>query len=265
MKDDRFDFVVYTPCHRFIQGETAQAFELAKMNNINFLWVPVVGDAMIGRARSLIASQFMRLRMAPYLIFVDSDIVFTPDDLKRLYGHLKAGYEYIGGLYTVKTAAHSAHFGFNGKSVIDGKVNEVKYLSCGFTGISRALLERMVKELELPLLHKGDAFECYPFFEGGQFQDDDVGWIYLSEDWDFTVKARKLGVKAYCDTGIRLGHIGTTLWTVEQLIMMERAKREATVVNMEMSGDPIVNFGEEATVLPVQQAETRFRSEPEGS
>ena len=228
MKDDVFDFVVYTPCHKFIQGETAQAFELAKLANLNFLWIPVVGDALIGRARSIIASQFLKLRMAPYMVFVDSDIVFTPDDLKRLYGHLKAGYEYIGGLYTVKTAAHSAHYGLGGQTVIDGKITEVKYLSAGFTGLSRSLLERMVKELELPLLHKDEWCECYPFFESQRYLDEEKGAIYISEDWDFTVKARKVGVKAYCDTGIRVAHIGTTAWTVEQLILKEREKRQAS-------------------------------------
>lgn len=208
-----FDFILLTVCHRQVTGQTAWAVEKAHLTQkMNFLWVLSPGDALVGRARSITASNFLENDMAPFLIFLDSDIVFEPQDLERLYSDLQAGYELVGGVYAVRANTQLAHYGKNGGIKLDGKIQEVEFLSTGFTGISKKLLKKMVDELPLPLLNEKDWAKCYPFFETGRYIDETYK-IYISEDWDFCNKARKVGVNPCLDTSILLGHIGNQVFT----------------------------------------------------
>lgn len=87
-------------------------------------------------------------------------------------------------------------------------------------GITKRLLARMVKELQLPLLHANEGeMRSYPFFEDRWIRiatPDASGTthIWLSEDWDFCEKARQIGVRSYIDTSVVLGHQGTTIRTM---------------------------------------------------
>ena len=227
---DQFDFMLVTVCHRNVEGPTCWSVEKAHLAGLNFLWIPSPGDALVGRARSMHATHFLETRKAPHLIFLDSDIVFEPEDLKKLNQRQKEGYDLIGGAYTVKTAAQLAHYG---PVLFDGTVQEVRFLSTGFTGISRRLLELMVKKLRLPRLNSKDWTANYPFFESGArtgLKDMSSPDIYISEDWDFGMKARRVGVRAYLDTSIKVGHLGQKIWTVQDLFEHEAQEQEKKAI-----------------------------------
>jgi AmiR/NasT family two-component response regulator len=52
--------------------------------------------------------------------------------------------------------------------------------------------------------------------------------IFLSEDYAFCENARKVGVKAYIDTGIQLGHIGEYVYTLKDVVEhQQKLKAEA--------------------------------------
>lgn len=213
-------FVVMTPMHREITSITAWCIEKAHSVGIPFMWMPHPGDALIGRARSIMATWALEKSPSPYTIMLDSDIVFEPGDLAKLWEHLKSGkYELIGGVYTVRHAQQLAHYGIDGVVKLDGQVQEIKYLSTGFMGFTRGLLQKMVDELELPLCHKEfEPFRCYPFFESAAWYfEEEKKWIYRSEDWDFCDKASRVGVKPMLDTSILLGHEGVKQWRIEDL------------------------------------------------
>jgi hypothetical protein len=212
-------FALVTPMHREMTARTAWCIEAAHQTQLPFVWYPHPGDALIGRARSIIATHFLEKMPYDYLIMLDSDIVFTPNDLAKLYKDLVDGYELIGGVYTVRHAEQLAHYGIKGKIFLDNTICEVSYLSTGFMGISKALLQKMVDELKLPICHpQATMFRCYPFFENtAWFFEETQEWIYRSEDWDFCDKAARVGVKPMLDTSIRLGHEGTKTWTCDDL------------------------------------------------
>ena len=207
------DLIATTVAHRNVEAETCWSFsKLYTLSRINFVWVVQAGDALIGRGRSVAIHQFLKMG-APYLLFVDSDIIFEPEDAEKIYWHLKSGYDLIGGTYAVRGGTQLAHYGLDeGRITMDGKVHEVDYLSTGFMGISKKLMEKMINEIPLPLVSKGLASECYPFFESGRYDHPKAGPIYISEDWDFCEKARKVGVKPYLDTSVRLGHKGAKIY-----------------------------------------------------
>jgi len=209
-----------------IMAQTSWCVEKAHLKGLNvFMWGINGGDALIGRTRSVAASNFLEHGPAEYMIFVDSDIVFEPEDLHRLHQNLVKGFDLVGGCYVVKDGSQLASFGWNGQVTLDGTIQEIEYLATGFMGISRKLLEKMRDELNLPQLHANEpATKCWPFFESGAQYDRADGRIYISEDWDFCEKARKVGVKCYLDTAIRLGHIGNYVWCIDNLPSAKEAE-----------------------------------------
>lgn len=249
--DYKLDFFLQSVLYRSIDPHTAYCIErLHAVLPRKFMWVPLAGDALVARARSIAASLFLKSEIAPYMIFIDGDIVFEPEDIEKLYQDLCDGYDLVGGFYVVRDGSQSAHFGWDANLPVNGKVNEVEYLSTGFTGISLKMLKQMREELKLPLLNEGEHSECWPFFESGAYveREEHKGKtifsrkkIYISEDWDFCEKARKIGVKSYCDTSILLGHIGTKKWTIDDLRthMMEK-EREQLIKEPELSRDYVL-------------------------
>lgn len=203
-----------------MEGITAWCLERAHQEGVPILWMPFPGDALIGRIRSIAATQFLERLPIDYMLFLDSDIEFQSDDLRRIYGDMvEKGYELIGGVYTVRGGQRLAHYGINQRILVNGEITEVAYLSTGFMGIAKTLLQKMVAELHLPVCHpKNEQFRCYPFFESGShFYEPDGEWIYRSEDWFFCDLARQVGVKPYLDTSIRLGHRGEKTYRIQDM------------------------------------------------
>ena len=221
------DFLLMTVAYDNIKAQTAWCVEKSHLRGLNvFMWGINGGDALIGRTRSVAASNFLEQGPAEYMIFLDSDIVFEPEDLHRLHQNLQKGFDLIGGCYVVKDGSQLASYGWNGQVKLDGTIQEIEYLATGFMGISKKLLAKIRDELNLPLLHQNEAAtKCWPFFESGA-RDRPEGRIYISEDWHFCDLARKVGVKSHLDTAIRLGHIGTYGWCMDDLLRVKEQKEK---------------------------------------
>jgi len=234
-----FDFCLMTPLYSGVDGVTCWSVERAHQElpalGVSFIWFPGTegrGDALIARSRSIALTAFLEYGPSDYIIFLDSDIVFDPWHLKRLNDHQKAGYDLVGGVYPVRSGVQIASYWWNGKAP-EGPpgLYEIQFLSTGFMGISKRLVQRMVDELKLPLLHGNDPqMRSYPFFEdhSGYIEEpDELGsqHIWISEDWDFCEKARKLGVKPYIDTTILLGHQGTKVVTLNDVAAHQRERQ----------------------------------------
>lgn len=177
------------------------------------------GDALIGRSRSVAATRFLKANEAPYLIFIDTDITFSPGELEKLIKALQEGYDVIAGAYSVASGERLAVRGWDASLSIDGQIREVEYVSTGFMGISRRSLEKIRDELKLPLLHKGEWCECWPFFESGRYEKE---LFYISEDWDFCNKARQAGYKVYLHTGCLVDHMKTIPLVCEEVLARAR-------------------------------------------
>ncbi len=168
-------------------------------------------DALIGRSRSWVATKFMFEDYGNVLLFLDTDIVFTPEDVSTL---LESGHDIIGGGYIMRDGGHFANRTWEPMKP-DGEIHEVEYVSTGFLAITRKALEQIQKKLDLPLLHQGVINkECYPFFESGR---DRTGRhaFYISEDWDFCDKAREAGLRVYWHTGVLVGHLKKVILTYQ--------------------------------------------------
>lgn len=209
------DFIIYTASYGTVTSTTALCVNnLYQESKHKFDWKIGLSDALIGRSRCRACQHFLIKEDAPYMLFVDGDICFKSEDIDKLLQEMKE-HHVVGGLYPVTGAVYLASNNVGRPLNITGGVQEIDYLATGFMGISRVILERMRDELELPLLHKGTEFECYPFFESGR---DALKKIYKSEDYDFCDKVRAIGEKVYVHTGVQLGHEKTQIYWAQEAI-----------------------------------------------
>ena len=193
------------------------------------------GESLITRARSRLAAQFLAHPEATHLLFVDSDIGFSPENAFRL---LDSGREVVAGVYPLKkidwekarAAAkmdvadlQQASLGYvvrflpnarNSVEVNDGFA-QVAYAGTGFLMIARGAMQRIVDAHPELRANMGDmadrlAPEAVMIFE--TMIEPETG-RYLSEDYAFCRRWRDLGGEIWADFEARLTHVGHAAYT----------------------------------------------------
>ena len=188
------------------------------------------GDALITRARSVMAAQFLASD-ATHLFFVDADIGFSPEQALRL---LDADRDVAGGVYPTKgvdwdkvraaVAAGNADLPaasvgyvvrFNPSpdravDVDEGGFGAVAYVGTGFMMLKRQAVQRVADahpELHAKLGDLGGrgASEAVMIFES--MIEPETGQ-HLSEDYAFCRRWRDLGGEIFADFRGRLTHVG---------------------------------------------------------
>jgi len=217
-QDYKADFILTTNAQLDVTVGTILSVEQLRLRGFKFIW-HIEGGSGAARTRNLVTTKFLQQNLAPFLIIVDRDIVFSPEDIGFLLEDLRNEYDLVGGCYAVKNGTQLATIGLDkGDIDLDGTVKEVQWLATGFLGVSRRLIQRMVERLELPLMHQGQWSEAYPFFGEFHHYDATWGWMWLTEDYAFCEKARAVGTRPYLDTRIWVGHIGNKQWDVLDVI-----------------------------------------------
>lgn len=232
MEQGFLDFVIGTHAQNDIHASTALSVQRLYPRKHKFFW-DIRGAGGAARTRNIICTKFLQQKPADYLIFIDRDIIFEPNDVQYILDDLKE-YELIGGCYAVKDASQLASYGMEGHGgiTLDRKVREVIWLATGFMGIHRNLLEKMVEKLNLPLMHKGQWSEAYPFFAQRAIEEKGE-WIWLTEDYDFCDKARQVGVKPHIDTKVQVRHVGDYAYTVAEVVENGLKSRKEHCIKLE--------------------------------
>ena len=257
-----FDFVIYVCSYGQTCDETAKCIDNIH-KNLPYRFEPrwVTRDALIGRSRSRAASQFLFCDDAPFMIFIDGDIIFSPADIEMMYRSLQAGYEVIGGVYSVADGSFVPAQAFK-PLPFDGQIHEMRYISTGFMGISRKALKKIRNDLNLPHLHMGEWCENWPFFESGGLPKEK---IYISEDWDFCNKARAVGIKVWLHTGIQVGHLKVRVIPAQEAIqaMISRGQQGAQPVTAEcLAQTTLINDLNDYLGTPREDFLTELRGNP---
>jgi hypothetical protein len=146
----------------------------------------------VDMARNIVASSFLEHTDADFLLFLDSDMVFTAEDYDRLVqGSLKAELpSVVAGLYARADGQLAANV--SGQPVDPTKLigkhwYEVDSCGMGFTLIPRVVLG----EIEPPWFDMGLKVE-------GQRFGDDTSFCY---------KAKQAGFPIYVDVKTQVGHL----------------------------------------------------------
>jgi hypothetical protein len=187
------------------------------------------GDALITRARSSLLAQFLDDADATHLLFIDADIGFEPEQVRRL---IECGAEMCAAVYPIKridwdrvkssietARPNPAAASLNYVLEVDdrnavtekGGFIKVRYAGTGFLMIRRTAIERMCARyphLQYRRDHSIDAaiasdnrfalFECMISEDG----------TYLSEDFAFCKRWIDIGGEIWADLNSKLEHVG---------------------------------------------------------
>lgn len=180
-----------------------------KMNNIDFE-LKYINNQLVTRARNMCSSIFLQDKTFTHMMFIDADVVWQPQDVKKLLDHDK---ECVIGVYPNKEYFwQQDNLSLAPSSVIENpnEINEglvkVKYGATGFMLLARNALERIKDKVETFFLpgSNGEQVELHNFFDCKVVDHD-----YLTEDYYFSYLFNESGGQIYADTSISLTHLGT--------------------------------------------------------
>jgi hypothetical protein len=177
---------------------------------------PCIGDSLVARARNKLAAEFLESD-ATHMLFLDTDLIFTPQHVARLLSHDKP---VIAGLYPKKQRELAWVVNtLPGQEPDENGLQKVKYIGTGFLMIKREVLERMAAEIP-GIAYVTDAGQVqrteHDFFPTGPMLDPEQGTTrYHSEDWGFCRRALDLGYDVYADTRVALKHVGQMVYPLQ--------------------------------------------------
>lgn len=206
-----------------------------------------INDSLVSRARNGLIAKAMS-RNPTHLFFIDSDIVWKPIDVLKL---IISDKELVGGIYPKKKykldifknkdilkkyeenlnksifknmmnendfpECKMVNYNFITESPKINIINnliELKHLPTGFMMIKRCVIDELMEKYketkyndDTGLLFDEEQKYAYALFDCGVENEQ-----YMSEDWTFCNRYKKIGGKIYTDITIDLIHIGSTYY-----------------------------------------------------
>lgn len=224
--------LIATPCYG---GMVTSSFMLsflgvasaAQQEGVAIGFYTVSNESLIPRGRNFIATEFLSMNPSfDKLLFIDADIKFSWEDVKKLLG---SNEQIVGGTYPKKTLPidlsynplpeHSdKYFPLGSRTLTEHKAFaeaeagsngevEVVHLLTGFLMIDRSVLEALKEKTQSYSSHDlitGVSKTYYDFFPAG-VRDG----LYRSEDWGFCELARENGFCPTLQTEVILDHVGS--------------------------------------------------------
>lgn len=169
--------------------------------HVEYLILP--GDAIIQRARNVIFKHAYDGKY-DYLVFIDSDIRWKPEDMLTLLRNKK---DIVAGAYRLKSDKHETYAfkklesGERTKNLV-----EIDFAGTGFMAISWKCIKKMV-EIS-PSYHDGIHKDQKKVFDIIVGEDGTLN----GEDTYFCRTARKAGFKVFLDKRITVDHIGQKIF-----------------------------------------------------
>lgn len=175
--------------------------------------VTLRNESLIQRARNTCVAHFLASDCS-HLLFVDADIGFSAESVLRLVAH---GRPVVGATYAKKKRGEPefACVGLPGeRPVQDGGLVEVHSLPTGFLLLHRDAVQRMVGAYGPATRYRMSPSDAegawgehlYALFE---CERDPETLAYLSEDYTFCQRWRRIGGQCWLDPHILLEHHGT--------------------------------------------------------
>lgn len=227
-----------TPCYGGLVTHTymesiLQMVAYGAQKNIMFNLGLLAHDSLVPRARNKLMAKFLDTPSFTHLFFIDADIGFPPESIERM---INMDQEVVAGMYPLKvihwpqvakragdasTPEEQQASGLNYVGIpCKGDELEEKddfitgeYAGTGFMLIKRSAALKMVeaypetkfKSAQTYPIEKNPSDNNYNLFDC--IVDPDTG-TYLSEDFTFCHRWRKIGGKIWLDKANKLAHIG---------------------------------------------------------
>lgn len=191
--------LVAVPCLDMVQ--TSFMNSLLRLMSVDETQISFRVSSLVYDSRNLLAGEAVS-QGYDRILFLDSDMVFQPDLLIRLSKDLDEGRDYVCGLFFRRKPPYKPviykdlHYHRDGLKLdmklepyLDYPQNEIfEVAGSGFGAVM------MTTELVNKV---GDKFG-YPF-------SPEMGF---GEDLSFCWRVKQLGIPMYCDSSVRVGHVG---------------------------------------------------------
>ena len=189
----------------------------AKETGLNMSFYPIFFESLVSRARNAAVAHFLEDEENTHLLFIDSDIIFEPEDVYRL---IQAEKDVIAGMYPKKYIvwdrlkkdpnAERVDFPIGGEiKVTEDDFIESSYLPTGFLMIKREAILKLIEQ-HPELKYKND-IDGYGFDNDNFYNLFNAGirnGIYESEDWGFCSLWKESGGQVLIHPDINLKHVG---------------------------------------------------------
>ncbi len=169
-------------------------------------------SAAVDRARCDLATAALASDTVDAILWIDSDVSFTADEVARLCAH---DLPIVAGLYPKKGVPDFAVHLERGTTELrvgdGGGLYDVRYVGAGFLYTQRLVYDDIRRSFGLPICNTRFGAPSVPYFLPMVVVDDDGppgSYWYLGEDYAFCERARQAGHKIVVDTTLRLGHVG---------------------------------------------------------
>lgn len=177
------------------------------------------GEAPISEARNGLTAAFLASDCTD-LLFIDSDIVFEPEQVDRL---LSRDADVVGGLYAKKRPGPPAWV-INAYATpflarADG-LQRVAYMGTGFLRVRRSVFERMIARYGAAIAYTPDSDAGDPrpprhnLWPIGLYDYPDGSRRMLTEDWFFCQRCAELGIEVWADPSVQLKHVGQVAFPI---------------------------------------------------
>lgn len=198
--------VILVPCNGGIEHQTDNC--LRELQNRGYEVWRTPGYSAIDQGRNRMAYDAIYRCNFGELMWIDSDVVFNPDDVDKLRN---SGYDFIGGAYSFKGWPRMTVQAKNNQSIVfdekNGGIYEVDCIATGFMYTKASVYKTIEKKLNLPLCNTSFDAPQIPFFKPDVWMDQGKPY-YLGEDFSFCKRAASVGFKIRLDSRIKLGHVG---------------------------------------------------------
>ena len=229
--------LIGTPCYgglvTHVYLQSILKLMMAPRPGVRLGLITAAHDSLITRARNSIVAGFLDTAHATHLMFIDADIGFAPEHVDRLLGFDE---DLVAGMYPVKELdwpeiARQAHGDPSEERLREAGLHFVgvplpksereersgfvtgKYAGTGFMLIRRAAIVRLTLAYPETKYHRMQTFPAPRKQSDHQYNlfdcmiDPETG-TYLSEDFTFCHRWRKIGGKVWLDTESQLRHVG---------------------------------------------------------
>lgn len=203
--------LIAVPCMDQVSALFAQS--LAMLNKTENTIVGFQISSLIYTARNDFAKTAIS-QNADAMLFLDSDVTFAPDTLAKMEQHIKDGKDIVTGLYFKRRKPFSPVL--YEKLDYNWDTNECSWEDLPDIPESKELFEVAGAGMGCCMISKTVLLDVLLNYQTWFSPMGNVG-----EDLAFSIRARELGYKIWCDPTISLGHVG-------QLVINEAVWRTMT-------------------------------------
>lgn len=192
--------LIAVPCMDQVATPFAQS--IASLNKKGDCLLSFMMSSLVYDSRNKLVGQAMQME-ADYIMWFDSDMIFAPDTMERLFADIEENdLDIVTGLYFNRRPPFTPVI----FSELDGDINSSSHKDYN------DYPENSLFEVA------GCGFGCVLMKTDVLYDiaaKDGPVWFSplgnIGEDCAFCIRARKHGYKIMCDSNVKLGHIGTTV------------------------------------------------------